>query len=210
MAEQVEEQFADLGQQHEADRMGMWAFLATEVMLFGGLFMTILVYRVLFPDVVKEAAGHLNMWLGGLNTAVLLTSSLTMALAVHAARHGRRRRVLQMLAATAGLGTAFLGIKLYEYYREYHEGLMPAAGPPFPIAADGAELYFNVYFAATGLHALHLTLGILTVCVIAGGFARRRLRAPDSHMTVELTGMYWHLVDVVWVFLYPVLYLVGR
>lgn len=210
MAERVEEQFTSLGQQHEADRMGMWVFLATEIMLFGGLFMAILVYRVLFPDVVREAASHLNMWLGGVNTAVLLTSSLTMALAVHAARHGRGRRVLQMLAATAGLGSVFLGIKMYEYYREFHEGLMPAAGPPFPIETAGAELYFNVYFAATGLHALHLTLGILTVAILCGALLRGRLVAPDGHMTVELTGMYWHLVDIVWVFLYPVLYLVGR
>lgn len=213
MAEQsepLEEPFVTLDQQHEADRLGMWLFLATEIMLFGGLFMAILVYRVLYPDVVQEASLHLDMWLGGLNTAVLLTSSLTMALGVHAARHGKTRRLVRMLAATAGLGAVFLGIKAVEYSEEYHAGLMPDVGPPFPFETDGGELYFNLYFAATGLHALHLTVGVALVASLAGRAALRRFPVPARQMTVELTGLYWHLVDVIWVFLYPVLYLVGR
>lgn len=200
--------YSDARQQHEAARMGMWIFLATELMLFGGLFMGIVVYRVLYSEAVAEASSHLDMWLGGLNTAVLLTSSLTMAFAVACAREGRAGPCTRNLLLTAALGTLFLGIKGYEYWKEYHEGLMPGIGPPFPIETPPAELFFNLYFAATGLHALHLTCGIGAVLGFSWLVGRRRLRLPARESYVEGLGLYWHLVDVIWVFLYPVLYLV--
>lgn len=195
-------------QQQEAARLGIWLFLITEIMLFGGLFLGILVYRVLYGAVVEEASGHLDLWLGGLNTAVLLTSSLMMALAVHAAREGDRRAAVRWLLLTALLGLTFLGIKAYEYWKEYHEGLMPGIGPAFPMPEPAAQLFFNLYFAATGLHALHLSLGIGAVVAFAGLVGRRALLLPGKQMYVEGLGLYWHLVDVIWVFLYPVLYLV--
>ena len=200
--------YTDARQQHEAARLGMWVFLATEIMLFGGLFMGVLVYRVLYAPAVKEASGHLDLWLGGLNTAVLLTSSLAMAFAVACAREGKVRPCARNLLITASLGAVFLGIKGYEYWKEYHEGLMPGLGPPFPIDAPPAQLFFNLYFAATGLHAVHLTCGILAVLGFAWLVGRRHLALPEKETYVEGLGLYWHLVDVIWVFLYPVLYLV--
>ena len=204
----VAEPYQEARQQQEAARLGLWLFLITEIMLFGGLFTGILVYRVLHGAAFAEASSHLDPWLGGLNTAVLLTSSLMMALAVHAARTGERQAVVRWLLLTALLGLIFLGIKGYEWWKEYHEGLMPAVGPDFPIPVRAAELFFNLYFAATGLHALHLTLGIGAVAVFAGLTGRRLLPLPEKQTYVEGVGLYWHLVDVIWVFLYPVLYLV--
>jgi cytochrome c oxidase subunit III len=204
----VVEPYEEPAQQHEAAQLGMWVFLATEVMLFGGLFMGVLVFRVGYEAVAREASGHLHLWIGGLNTAVLLTSSLTMALAVTAAREGLVARTVSWLLGTAALGLIFLGIKGYEYRSEYAEGLMPGVGPPFPLEPGAAELFFNLYFAATGLHALHLICGIAAVLAFAGAVGMRWLPVPARSTPVEGLGMYWHFVDVVWVFLYPVLYLV--
>jgi cytochrome c oxidase subunit III len=130
-----------------------------------------------------------------------------MAFAVTAAREGQARRSVRWLLGTAALGAVFLAIKGYEYRSEYTEGLMPGVGPPFPLE-PAAELFFNLYFAATGLHALHLTCGIAAVPAFAGALRGRWLRVPERSTPVEGLGMYWHLVDVVWVILYPVLYLV--
>jgi cytochrome c oxidase subunit III len=204
----IVEPYEEAAQQHEAAQLGMWVFLATEIMLFGGIFMGVLVFRVAYGDVARTASGHLHLWVGGLNTAVLLTSSLTMVLAVAAAREGRVARTAWWLLGTAALGLAFLGIKGYEYRSEYAEGLMPGVGPSFPLEPGPAELFFNLYFAATGLHALHLICGIAAVLVFAWAVGLRSLRLPARSTPVEGLGMYWHLVDIVWVFLYPVLYLV--
>lgn len=202
--------FATELQQYRADLLGLWLFLATEAMMFGGLFMGIIVIRNEHSAAVHEAAPHLDMWLGGANTAILLTSSAIVALAVVTARQGRRLATVVSLGAAAALGIAFLGVKAYEYLKEYREGLMPHIGPPFPIDVEGAELFFNLYFAATGLHALHLTIGVALLLTVAVRVARGATRLPDRRITIEATGLYWHFVDVVWVFLYPVLYLVGR
>jgi cytochrome c oxidase subunit 3 len=204
----VVEPYEEPAQQHEAAQLGIWVFLATEVMLFGGIFMSILVFRVGYEAVAREASGHLDLWIGGLNTAVLLTSSLTMVLAVTAAREGRVARTVWGLLGTAALGLLFLGIKGYEYRSEYAEGLMPGVGPPFPLEPAAAELFFNLYFAATGLHALHLLCGIVAVLAFVWAVGMRRLHLPARSTPVEGLGIYWHLVDIVWVFLYPVLYLV--
>jgi cytochrome c oxidase subunit 3 len=201
------EPFATEAQQLEAATMGLWLFVATELMLFGGLFLGLAVYRVIHPAAAEAASDHLHLWIGGANTAVLLTSSLAMALAVVAARAGRPRPATLWLLATAALGLLFLAFKGYEYHSEYSEGLMPGIGPPFPLEAP-AELFLNLYFAATGLHAVHLTIGILAVGLFAWRIRSRRLALPEHATQLEGLGIYWHFVDIVWVFLYPVLYLI--
>lgn len=204
----VQEQFDSHDQQLSANRMGMWIFLTTELMLFGGLFLGFLYYRVMHPQGFKEAASHTDLMIGTINTGILLTSSLTVAIAVTAARHRARRVGVPALAAAVMLGIAFLGLKGYEYWKEYTEGLMPHVGKAFPLHEEGTMLFFNLYFAATGLHALHLTLGVCMMTVIAVVWARRATeRGPE---VVEAAGLYWHLIDVIWIWLYPLIYLAGR
>lgn len=207
MAERLplREPFTDAAQQAAADRMGMFVFLGTEVMLFGGILAVALVDRIEHPDAVIAASSRLDLWLGAINTVVLLTSSLAMAIATVAARQGRRQVTLAALLATAALGLAFLGLKGLEYAQDAAEGLMPALAPPAAPTDPAQVLFLNLYLTATGLHAVHLTVGIGLVLWLAARIARRR---PAQEMTAELTGLYWHFVDIVWVFLYPVLYMV--
>ena len=203
----VAEPFTDEAQQHEAATLGLWLFIASELMLFGAIFLGLAVYRLADPAAATIASDHLHLWLGGVNTAVLLTSSLAMALAVLGARAGRPRPTTLWLLATAALGLMFLVLKAYEYRLEYLEGLMPGVGPPFPLDRP-VELFFNLYFVSTGLHAAHLTLGIAAVGLFAWRTARRRLPLPEHATRMEGLGIYWHFVDVVWLFLYPTLYLI--
>jgi cytochrome c oxidase subunit III len=203
-------QFDDLEQQHEADTLGMWTFLATEVLFFGGLFAASVVYRGLYPAAWAEASHHTQFWLGTINTAVLLCSSLSMALSVDAAQAGRSRAVALLLALTALLGTAFLGVKAYEYYLEYADRLVPGLNFAFEGANAGpVRLFFTLYFIMTGLHAVHLTIGIAIMAVLAVLAWRGRF-GDGRYMPVEIAGLYWHFIDVVWVFLYPLIYLVGH
>jgi cytochrome c oxidase subunit 3 len=202
-------QFDDLTQQYEASRLGMWAFLLTEVMFFGGLFVGYTVYRTAYPGGFMAGSQHLDITLGTLNTAVLISSSLTMALAVHAAQVGRRQILVRCLLLTMLLGLTFLGIKGYEYVHKYHQGLVPgirfsAAGPH----ATEMEVFLVLYFVMTGLHALHMIigLGLLAVLVVLAG---RGVLSAEYHTPVEAIGLYWHFVDIVWIFLYPLLYLIG-
>jgi cytochrome c oxidase subunit 3 len=206
----VAEQFVAPDQQRLADRLGMWVFLGTEVMLFGGLFMAILVYRVLYAPQIKEASAHLHIWIAGGNTAILLTSSLFMAVAVTAARAGLRRHVLPALLVTIVLGIAFLVVKGVEYALEYDEGLIPHLGPPSPIGHPAARLFLSFYFMGTALHALHLAIGIAILGVMSIRIRARRLDPVRRQVVLESSGLYWHFVDVVWVFLYPAFYLIGR
>ncbi len=201
--------FDDVGQQRESASLGMWAFLVTEVMFFGAVFGAYIVYRTSYPVAFAEAAHHLNVPLATLNTGVLLTSSLAMALAVHAAQTGARRATVLFLLLTIVLGAAFLGIKGYEYYSEYQENLIPLNGFQFVFEGTNprqSQLFFDFYFAMTGLHALHMIIGISVLAVLAF-FAWRGHFSPEYYTPVEMTGLYWHFVDVVWVFLYPLLYL---
>lgn len=194
----------------DASRLGMWVFLATELMLFGPLFLAYLYGRTHFPDAFAEASRHTNFWLGTINTAVLLTSSLAMALAVHAHEDGKQSMAPRWLLLAAALGVVFLFIKGSEYVHDWHEHLFPGRGFSFaPGQAGGAEIFFFLYFAMTALHALHLAIGVFATLLFAGGLARRRA-AFSGPAGVELLGLYWHFVDSVWVFLYPILYLVGR
>jgi cytochrome c oxidase subunit 3 len=178
-------------------------------MFFGGMFTAYVVYRALHPEAFGHASRHLDVALGTLNTAVLIGSSLTMALAVRAAQLGARGMVAWLLL-TAGLGTAFLVVKVSEYAHKLHEGLLP--GPRFAYTgpdAPQAELFFFVYFTMTGLHALHMVIGLGLLAWLAVRASRGRF-GPAYHTPVEMTGLYWHFVDVVWIFLFPLLYLIGR
>ena len=200
--------FADLDQQHDAATLGMWIFLVTEIMFFGGLFAGYAVYRSLYPAAWGQGSRLCDVALGGVNTGVLIASSLTMALAVRAAQLGKRRSLIAYLTATMGLGTVFLGIKLLEYSHKYHQHLIP--GPYFTYAgsnADQVQLFVYFYFAMTGLHALHMVIGIGLLAVMAR-LAWRGSITASRYNPIEATGLYWHFVDVVWIFLFPLLYLV--
>jgi cytochrome c oxidase subunit 3 len=207
----VAHQFDTAEQQHEASYAGMWIFLATEVLFLGGLFAGYSVYRYSYAGAFRAASQHLYASLGATNTGVLLCSSLTMALAVRAAQRGKRGQLLAFLLATMALGLVFLGIKATEYYLEYTEHLVPLKGFNFRFEGGDprrAQLFFNFYFAMTGLHALHLLIGIGWVGVITVLAGRGRFSAA-YHTPVEIAGLFWHFVDIVWVFLFPLLYLIG-
>jgi cytochrome c oxidase subunit 3 len=195
-------------QRRLAAQLGMWVFLATELMLFGPLFLGYLYGRSHFPDAFAAASRHTEFWLGTINTAILLSSSLAVALAVAANERGAPRVASRWLLLAAGCGIAFLVIKGTEYHIEWDERLFPGAGfaPALPASA---ELFYFLYFAMTALHALHLAIGVTATLVFALGL---RLRTPAllPPIRLELVGLYWHFVDAVWIFLYPILYLVGR
>jgi len=204
-------QFDDAVQQHEASGLGMWVFLLTEILFFGGLFTIYTVYRSLYPEAFGHASSTLDIELGTINTAVLIGSSLTMALAVHTAQVSRNGRLVALfLFATIALGSVFLGIKAIEYAQKFHEHHVP--GPFFHYeGADPqqSELFFCLYFLMTGLHAIHMVIGVGILGVL-GVMALRGRFGPDYYTPVELTGLYWHFVDIVWIFLFPLLYLVER
>lgn len=208
----AEAHFPDFSRQEAAATLAMWLFLATEVLLFGGLFLAYTIYRVASPAVFAEASGHLQILPGVVNTAVLLTSSLFMALAVHAAEVRSRRLMRAGLLVTLVLGCVFLAIKGYEYHHEVKAGLVPVLDLPFRwegAGAGAAKLFFGLYLLMTGLHAVHLAVGIGIVAVV--GWRVRCLANPrlDAER-LRITGLYWHLVDVVWLFLFPLLYLIER
>jgi cytochrome c oxidase subunit 3 len=207
-------QFNSHAQQAFAATFGMWVFLASELLFFGPLLFGYVYLRLRFPDACAHASRHTDFLLGTLNTAVLLTSSFTMALAGAAANAGQRRRALRLLVATAALGLLFLVIKGWEYHAEFAEHLFPGPGfHPRDAGAEplmhGMELFFLLYFALTGLHALHLIAGIVA-CLLVALRLRRPPPAGAGPEAVELAGLYWHFVDLAWIFLYPLLYLVGR
>jgi cytochrome c oxidase subunit 3 len=206
----VGQQFDDIEQQRDAAKPGMWIFLATEVLFFGGLFLGYTIYRFTYGHIFVETSRKLDVVLGGTNTAVLLISSLLMAFAVRAAKLDQRRILTGLLIGTALLGCVFMSIKGVEYHKDYVDHLVPGSSFAWRGAdAGNAELFFWIYFAMTGLHAIHVTVGIGIMLVLAllawlGKFSR------GNHNTVEIAGLYWHFVDIVWVFLFPLLYLVGH
>ncbi|MBA3963467.1 MAG: cytochrome c oxidase subunit 3 [Chthoniobacterales bacterium] len=206
----VAEQFDDIEQQHDAAKLGMWIFLATEVLFFGGLFLAYAVYRFLYPAAFAAASRHTEVILGGANTAVLLFSSTLMALAVRASQLGRRAHLFWLLIATALLGILFMGIKGLEYHKDFVDHLVPGASFHWGEAnAHAAEMFFWLYFAMTGLHAIHVTIGIFLLLSLAL-LTRRGQFENGNYMTIEVAGLYWHFVDIVWVFLFPLLYLAGH
>jgi len=204
----VAHHFPNLHQQEHAARLGMWLFLATELLLFGGLFTAYSVYRFLYPETFAEAAHHLNLVLGTVNTIVLITSSLTVALAHHAAHHGRGKQAAGLLAVTLVFALGFLVIKAFEWGHDFHEGLLPGRYYTFEgMTSTGAPMFFTLYFLLTGLHGLHVIIG-MTILAVLMVLAWRGHYDHGYSTPLELGGMYWHLVDLIWIFLYPLLYLI--
>lgn len=188
----------------------MWTFLITEIMFFGGLFLGYSIYRGHYPQAFMEGSHHLDILLGSINTIVLIGSSLTMVLAVQAGQEGNRKGIVTFLILTMLLGSVFLGIKAIEYTSKFHHHLIP--GYNFHFEGENAQqvqLFYCFYFVMTGLHALHMIIGIGVVAVITIMAGRGRFTKEYSN-PVEITGLYWHFVDIVWIFLFPLLYLIGH
>ena len=198
-------------QTHDSNgELGMWVFLATEVLFFSVLIFGYMVTRLHHPDGFAQASRHTNLILGSINTGVLLTSSLAVALAGRSAQSGNRRATIWLLAATFALGLLFLSLKFLEYADDFHEHLVPWLSFDVPGADQtGMRLFFLMYFVTTGAHAVHLIVG-LTLVAIMIGIAARHTDVSEHSEPIEITGLYWHLVDIVWIFLYPLLYLVSR
>lgn len=200
--------FGSFEQQRHASRFGMWLFLATEVLLFGGLFVAYAIYRSVFPDAFHAASQELDLTLGTINTVVLITSSFTVAAAIHYAHHDRRGLVMALLAFTILAAVAFLVIKGFEYQHKFHEGALPGKHFHFEkLQLPGSSMFFTIYFLTTGLHAIHVTIGILVLTWLLWRSWRGDF-AGGYDLPLELGGLYWHLVDLVWIFLFPLLYLV--
>ncbi|HVU86471.1 MAG TPA: cytochrome c oxidase subunit 3 [Pirellulales bacterium] len=214
----LEEQFRDFEHQTATATLGMWLFLATEVMFFGALILAFNIYRFQYAEAFEKASEQLNWQIGGTNTLVLLVSSFTMVMAVHSARRGERRKLVVYLLATAAIGTLFLVLKAIEYYGDYRENLVPGwkfdphewvEGKGLSLAQVAqVKLFLMMYYIMTAIHAVHLTIGIAIVLVLAALAARGRFSA-DYNSPIDVTGLYWHFVDVVWIFLLPLLYLLG-
>jgi cytochrome c oxidase subunit 3 len=204
-------QFDDLEQQGAAGELGMWLFLSTEILFFGGLFLAYTVYRTQDEAAFAAASHELDLFWGTVNTVVLLASSVTVALAANAAAASQRGKVVALVAATMVLGSIFLGIKVWEYHHKYVHGLMPLMGLPFRWSGPSpghAALFFDLYFLMTGVHALHMVIGLGLWLVVLVKASRGRFLGEFS-APVHMIGLYWHFVDIVWVFLFPLLYLIG-
>jgi cytochrome c oxidase subunit III len=201
--------FNSMEQQREASTLGMWVFLTTEIMFFGGLFMAYIIYRNAYPEAFAMASNDLDIKLGTINTIILIGSSLTMAMGVYYSQLGKRGNLIFFLILTLILGTAFLVIKGFEYHHKFEVGHIP--GPNFnygPLPTQ-AQLFFSLYFAMTGLHAFHMVIGAGLLMVLIWQAFRGKFTV-EYNSPVEITGLYWHFVDIVWIFLFPLLYLLGR
>ena len=227
----LQHHFENMEQQREAGTLGMWVFLVTEIMFFGGMFLAYTLYRSFYPAAFASGSNHLDITLGAVNTGVLILSSFTMAMAVYSTQVGNRRPQIVCLALTLVLGFTFLGIKAVEYYDKYEDHLIPGRlipGRPFdPVVAqegdkdphklhllagatkEKVQMFYWIYFAMTGMHALHMIIGagLITFLLI---YSMKGRFDPEYHSPVEVIGLYWHFVDIVWIFLFPLLYLLGR
>jgi len=194
----------------QTQSMGMWVFLISEIMFFGAVFAAYIIYRFAYPQVFEEASGHLHLLIGSLNTGILLTSSLCMALAVNAASRGANRPLVFLLIATILLGVIFLGLKFYEYSLEFADHLFPRGTFIYPGSDPArAKIFFSLYFTLTGMHAVHMLIGILMIFWLTF-LAWRKKFSPDHYAPVDMIGLYWHFVDIVWIFIFPLMYLVGK
>jgi cytochrome c oxidase subunit 3 len=217
----LREQFDTAYQQKDASTLGMWVFLITEIMFFGGLFGAYLIYRNLYYPAFVAGSNSISIFWGTLNTAVLICSSLTMAMAVHSAAIGARKLLVGFLSLTLLLGLIFLAVKGKEYYDKWTEHHVPGANfhfddperpgePPVPAdVASQTSIYFSLYFAMTGMHALHMVIGVGILIALIWK-ARRGAFPPHHYTMVENFGLYWHFVDIIWIFLFPLLYLISR
>jgi cytochrome c oxidase subunit 3 len=203
--------FDDSAQQLESSTLGMWIFLVTEIMFFGGMFGAYTVYRNLYPEAFASTSHFMNVTIGAINTGVLICSSFTMVLAVRAAQLGQKKALIALLIVTLILGCVFLALKYVEYHEKWQDHHIP--GPGFQYAdsryVHQAQILFYLYFAMTGMHAIHMIVGagLLTTLVVMA--ARNRFSAT-WYTPVEMIGLYWHFVDIVWIFLFPLLYLIGH
>jgi cytochrome c oxidase subunit 3 len=201
--------FSDPTQQREASKFGMWIFIMTEILLFGGLFMAYTVFRTLNPDMFHNAHKALDLTLGTVNTIVLITSSVTMALAIRSMQVGKKRQTLVFLFCTLALAAAFLVIKYFEYSHKIHLGQLPGRFYTYNgIEGTNPHIFFSIYFAMTGLHGLHIVGGMIAITLMIVRTFKDHF-SPEYYTPVELTGLYWHLVDLIWIYLFPLLYLVG-
>jgi cytochrome c oxidase subunit 3 len=202
------EHFEDLGKQTHAAHLAMWIFLGSEVLLFSGLFALYAAYRVMYPVDFASATAHNNVAIGTINTVILITSSLTVALSVHAIRGSRPRPTAYLLLASMLLGIVFLVLKGVEYAEHFRQGIFPGAAYRFAeLPAWGAKLFFTLYFLMTGLHVLHVIGGLVVLGWVLLGCLEGEYSGA-YHTPVELGGLYWHLIDIVWIFLWPLLYLI--
>ncbi len=207
----LREQFETAGQQKEVSTLGMWIFLVTEIMFFGGLFLAYAIYRREFAAAFAVASNTLDPVIGAANTAVLLCSSFTMVLAVRAAQIGSRKALIWFLILTIVLGGVFLGVKAYEWNQKFEEHHVP--GPTFHLEGTTqqgpAQLFFSLYFTMTGLHALHMVIGEgLMLFLLWQAYTGKY--TPAYYTPVDIGGLYWHFVDIIWIFLFPLLYLIAR
>ena len=195
-----------MGVDYEGKKIGMWMFLFTELLFFGGMFLLYSVFRYRFPLDFHAAAAHENVWLGSVNTFILLTSSFAIALAISAMRKGRSRLSASLQLATIGMGIAFLCIKSVEWATKIQLGLYPNS-PVLLQKGPGEVLFFGLYYVMTGIHGLHVLIGI---CVIAFMvvLTRRKKITRQNPIKLENTGLYWHFVDIVWIYLFPLFYLI--
>ncbi len=204
-------QFDTPAQQLDASTLGMWVFLLTEIMFFGGMFGGYTIYRNMYPEAFASTSHFMNVTLGGINTGVLICSSLTMALAVRSAQLGKKKALILFLLFTLILGLVFLGIKYVEYHEKWVDHHIPGPGFRYEDSRyfQQAQILFFLYFAMTGMHALHMIVGIGLITTLIVMAARNRFSAA-WYTPVEMIGLYWHFVDIVWIFLFPLLYLIGH
>jgi len=200
--------FESLDKQAHAARLAMWIFLATEILLFTALFTAYAVYRYLYPEGFEESSRHIETWIGLVNTIILVTSSFTVAMGVGWAARGRGRLTGVYFGLSVLLALAFLGLKAVEYTHHIREGQLPGIYYTYAeVKAAGAPLFFSLYFLITGLHAIHVVVG-MTVLSVVGLLAWRGRFSAEYHVAVENAGLYWHLVDLIWIFVFPLIYLV--
>ncbi len=201
--------FSEPQQQRESAKLGMWIFLLTEILLFGGLFVAYSIYRVWQPDMFVNAHKFLNVYMGTLNTIVLISSSVTMALAIRYIQLDDRKKAIMFLVSTLVLAGVFLVVKYFEYSHKFHLGQLPGKYYTFSgVKGDNPHIFFSIYFMMTGLHGIHVLAGMGTIIWIL----KRTIRgdfSPEYFTPMELTGLYWHLVDLIWIYLFPLLYLIG-
>ena len=208
----LQHHFDDMEQQRDASSLGMWVFLVTEIMFFGGLFLAYLVYRTTYPEAFAAGSATLNVKLGAFNTAVLIGSSFTMVLAVWSAQMGRTKLICLFIALTMLLGVVFLGVKAVEYHEKWETHHVPGKYFQFNqpgVSPQNVQIFFFLYFGMTGMHATHMIigLGLMTWLLIN---AWKGKYGPDYHTPIENGGLYWHFVDIVWIFLFPLLYLIAH
>lgn len=204
----VAHHFVNSDQQFDAAKMGMWIFLVTEILFFGGLFAAYILYRAWYPDLYIMASEHLDTTMGAINTGVLILSSLTMALSIWAAQNNDKQKTTLFLLVTILCAFGFMVIKYFEYTHKFHLGIFPGEFYTFEgIAHPKANIFFSIYYMMTGLHGIHVIIGIGLIAWLA--FKNTKGAYNSEYYTpIEIVGLYWHLVDIIWIFLFPLLYLI--